>query len=506
MDKKGIQDSSESSPYFAVDKSCVITGRVVDAESGVKSFILNDSIEVPVKNDGTFTININLLPNTKTKITLSAIDNVGNKATELKAIQNDNTPPQVTVSNPANTSASNIYWIYASGQTSSTIKGSVSDVGIGVDKIIVTDPKGNKKQATISGSSYSISVPVYLDASKYTITAYDKLGNSKSINCYLEVSKYVLYVNPNGGKYDNSSATKAYGFEPVTSSYSKTYNYTGDIQTFTAPYSGYYYIEACGGRGGDDSASGGKGGYVKGYTYIEKGTTLYVCCGVRGGDSRQYKNGTYYNGNGAASLGGGVSGDGGGATSITTTLRGNGQLTNYSTYRNEVLIVAGGGGGGSISESGIGGEDLYCYTPSNSSGFGQLIIGPGNKNNGAFAQGSDCNIDGGGGGGGWIGGRMGRDSDPATGSGGGASFINTAKNCIVVGLTAGYNDSNGWTKFTYVTGSAALKVPTRPGYTFIGWEITGNVASQTQDKYGFGTTMVTFNQGVTNAKAIWRKN
>ena len=61
---------------------------------------------------------------------------------------------------------------------------------------------------------------------------------------------------------------------------SKTFNYIGEVQTYTAPYDGWYKLEAWGASGGGPLA--GKGGYTSGLTYLEAGTELYIYVGEDG--------------------------------------------------------------------------------------------------------------------------------------------------------------------------------------------------------------------------------
>lgn len=74
-----------------------------------------------------------------------------------------------------------------------------------------------------------------------------------------------------------------------------TYNYTGDVQTFTAPADGVYTLEAWGASGGDGyddsvdrgntSSVAGNGGYSKGNISLKKGQKIYVFVGGAAGGS-----------------------------------------------------------------------------------------------------------------------------------------------------------------------------------------------------------------------------
>lgn len=131
---------------------------------------------------------------------------------------------------------------------------------------------------------------------------------------------------------------------PVTN-----FDYTGGVQTYTAPVSGTYKLEVWGAQGGSAYGTGGFGGYSQGLVTLEKGKNLYVSVGghnnITGTTSATYNGG----GQGWAWTDSGVYvSSGGGATSIQTSLIDNGEIEKYSSNQNDVLIVAGGGGGGAL--------------------------------------------------------------------------------------------------------------------------------------------------------------
>ena len=201
------------------------------------------------------------------------------------------------------------------------------------------------------------------------------------------------------------------------------------------PVSGEYKLECWGASG----VNGGNGGYSSGNKIASLKTTVYICVG----GSRNYYNNqigtlkSFYMGGQA----------GGGATSITTTNRG--ELKNFKSYQNEVLLVAGGGGGCEWNGTGGAGGGLtgmsgsktaslgtgalsnsYGTGGSQSSGginqIGQYTVGTQYKADfgvgGIASQASDGDF-GAQGGGGWYGGG---GSCFAGAAGGGSSHGNTS--------------------------------------------------------------------------------
>ena len=122
----------------------------------------------------------------------------------------------------------------------------------------------------------------------------------------------------------------------------KYFNYTGDVQTFTAPVDGEYTLEVGGAQGGAaDYAkglglSGGKGGVSTGKVTLKKGEVLNIYVGQKGLPTSKA-----FNGGGCGTLSGAfvrdrrTDGGGGGATDIRKD----------GTGLNNRIIVAGGGGG-----------------------------------------------------------------------------------------------------------------------------------------------------------------
>ncbi len=150
-----------------------------------------------------------------------------------------------------------------------------------------------------------------------------------------------------------------------------TFNYTGEVQTFTALATGYYTLQCYGAQGGYSSSGlGGKGGLSQLTYYLTQGDVLYIYVGGQGGCIDDYSghpeggeggwNGGGKGGNGVQHQGQGTyysgGGGGGGATHIATSAIGpiTGS-TDFTANHTDLLLIAGGGGGGLSWGSNAGG-------------------------------------------------------------------------------------------------------------------------------------------------------
>ena len=101
--------------------------------------------------------------------------------------------------------------------------------------------------------------------------------------------------------------------------YDASFDYTGDVQTFTVPYTGTYKIELWGAQGnGTSSYPGGKGGYTSGNISLSKNEKLYIYVGSQAG----------YNGGGSQL--GSLGYSGGGATDVRLT---SGTWSNFDSLK-----------------------------------------------------------------------------------------------------------------------------------------------------------------------------
>lgn len=143
------------------------------------------------------------------------------------------------------------------------------------------------------------------------------------------------------------------------------YGCTGNVQTYTAPYSGKFKIEAWGAQGGQGANkstayAGGYGAYTAGEIELVAGDVLYLYVGCQapahnwastdlsaGGWNGGGAGGFYSNGNSSYAAGGG-----GGASdvalvqsAVTTDSQGR-TVRTLESYASRIMVAAGGGGGG----------------------------------------------------------------------------------------------------------------------------------------------------------------
>lgn len=267
----------------------------------------------------------------------------------------------------------------------------------------------------------------------------EQQGNSQLYNLtYTDADsankQYKVWQSTDGRNWYPAALAENGGSSP-----SYLYQYTGGVQEFTAPFSAYWKLETFGAGGSYGQGGGGSaGGYATGAVYLNKGEKVYIAVGGKGEPTARpgIHDNSYvihpggWNGGGDAQRGG--SGGAGGATSITTTNRG--ELKNFESHKNEVLLIAGGGAGGGAWDytseglrdkigrgGGLTGEEgADSREASNTRGTGGTQTSAGR--NGSFGQGGSGPNSGGGG---WYGGGSATGSH-ATG-GGGSSYYNTSK-------------------------------------------------------------------------------
>lgn len=186
------------------------------------------------------------------------------------------------------------------------------------------------------------------------LTIIDSKYDENSAQYAADLAEYQEYA----GLCDGCSPSAEYILDH---SLETKFEYTGNEQTFTAPYTGDYEIEVWGAQGGNakrnnsTSYTGGYGSYSKGTVHLNKNDVLYINIGGSGTTctNRNCTAAGGYNGGGSSygfnqcdtnvNLG-----SGGGATHIATS---SGKLYELVDDTNSILIVAGGGGGASYCNS-----------------------------------------------------------------------------------------------------------------------------------------------------------
>ncbi len=267
-----------------------------------------------------------------------------------------------------------------------TINGTKCEKTIGVN-----EPYGNLPSVTINGEV----VVWYSD---------NKLYNNKATTD----TKYTMRQNT------------IYKSTPNSVLVSHTFNYTGNVQTFTAPTTGTYKLETWGAQGG--GTQGGFGGYSVGYVSLNKNDTLYI-----------YIGGTTTNGTGGYNGGGSVTDNvygGGGATHIAKS---SGLLSSLINNINSILIVsAGGGGEGNGYAGGSGGGNTGVNGTGDDPGSAGTQTASGTNSGGCGGNTGSFGIGGsgswhseslGGGGGGYYGGASGGGNNNNGSGGGGSGYI-----------------------------------------------------------------------------------
>ena len=299
---------------------------------------------------------------------------------------------------------------------------------------------------------------VFLNGNTYTYSAQDQsiyLNDSIKIadnieNCSFSVGdvdskkKITVTASINGTRRVTEYIISPEIIEDVLVNFA----YTGEYQTFTAPYTGIYKVELWGAQGGSYSSTyyGGLGGYTRGLIKLNANETLLVYVGSAGVNQTEGYNG------GGKGIDGTYGNGGGGATDIRTD----------TSILSRIMVAGGGGGatdrgqnygsgsggagGGLIGISGVstahtqnygygigkGGEQssggLMYWTDLGASGTttGNYSSWSSFSNvAGTFAQGGTLAA---GGGGGYYGGA----ASAHGGAGGGSSFISGHNGCNAI--------------------------------------------------------------------------
>ena len=340
----------------------------------------------------------------------------------------------------------------------------------------------------ISGASYAVTnidtTPPVITVNPINVTIYqgsnyvdsgisaidDMLGNitssiitTGSVNVN-QPGTYILTYNVSD-LAGNEAVTKTRTIEVIQTIYN--FNYTGNSQTFSVPYSGNYKIELWGAQGGGDSTAG-KGSYTTGNISLSSGINIYVYVG-EAGMSGNYKsdetitNETYptFNGGGAGGLAGGpyfandtlyrytYGSSGGGATDVRLA---GGNWDESNSLKTRIMVAAGSAGATATNNldngngvagglTGYTGNTMTAYPDNGGIGATQnsgYMFGKGqNGGNGPQTGGTGFGYCHGhhGGGGGYYGGFGGISTGGSCyriGGGGGSSFISGHTGCNAI--------------------------------------------------------------------------
>ena len=298
--------------------------------------------------------------------------------------------------------------------------------------------------------------------------SYTETSNTSITWTASSAGTYYVWVKDTVGNKSNASFTiVSTAFCAYNAGQTWNYGYTGGVQSFSTPCNGTYKLEVWGAQGG---YNGGYGGYSNGTKSLSKTNIVYIVVGGQGNTISYSSTPSYggYNGggNGGDTQGIRHNGGGGGATHMSTTNRG--ILSNYNSYRGEVLLVAGGGGGsggwepnsytirrggtgggssGGNGEANLGASSAYGRGASqSSSGIGGTFGAGGSYPNYSVtsSSGSVLIYGIGGGGGGWYGGGI----DDSSGGGGGSGYIGGVSGGS---MQNGARSGNGYARITLIS-------------------------------------------------------
>lgn len=238
----------------------------------------------------------------------------------------------------------------------------------------------NTKQTVRASNAFSGNIPCSSKITAYryfqivkpstdvSFKASDESGNPRS--AWGTHTSYTFNVAQNAAELKSITTDADFYY------LARKYDCTKNVETFTALEDGAYTLECWGAQGanfdnGYVKLTGGKGGYARGMYKMNNGNSIFICVG---GFQNGYNNKIPGVGNPGPI--------GGGATSITTTNKG--ELSNFNLFRSEVLLVAGGGGAQDAGENspfpvaGVGGGlDGGDASGSGCNGGGARQGGPG---------------------------------------------------------------------------------------------------------------------------------
>jgi|GEM_PF-1753173 len=321
-----------------------------------------------------------------------------------------------------------------------------SEVSMSISKKYMLDPTLNITKLTATTWDGNLSI------TDNTVKEYIPSITAADGTKYIIVEGKLVYIGDNSNEIDWIANSK-------TIQIMSKFNYTGSVQTFTAPIAGTYTLEVWGASGGGDTnqilgSHKGLGGYSKGSVSLTLGQSIYIYVGGQGtAATNDTGTGGGWNGGGHGGHGGDFGAGwygfgGGGATDIRTT---NGLWNDSISLASRIIVAGGGGGADNLGGIPGGGDDGTGGSGGGLSGGdaridGVFSIGTGaTQIVGTLGKGQDVTTatDTGGGGSGYRGGFV---TNNCNGGGGGGSGY-------IAGVTSGttqngFNDGNGYVKIT----------------------------------------------------------
>lgn len=187
------------------------------------------------------------------------------------------------------------------------------------------------------------SMTTYMDPEKDNQVIHFYVNNSPNWTGTLTQFKICIPAESDKN-YGNSINYSSISFELAPPS-DTDFAYTGNVQSYTVPVSGYYQIEAWGASGGNSVANststastGGNGGYSRGIVKLDAGQKLYFYVGGQGKLASTAGTGGGYNGGGNAGLN---AYGGGGMTHVSTSGTDSIRTTSTVTSTTQTLYPAG---------------------------------------------------------------------------------------------------------------------------------------------------------------------
>lgn len=265
-----------------------------------------------------------------------------------------------------------------------------------------------------SPKSLSCTIPAHTESGAYDVIVHSANGSSPSDSggghegyTYLP-NPTITNISPSTGPGSGGTEVTITGTNfTIPSSDPIYFTACGMPQTFTAPVTGLYTIEAWGGQGFNNDATGltlnGKGGYAKGDISLSAGQRIFPYVGCAGTRTTGGWNG---GGDAITSYAAPTGNAGGGATDFRLIRATN--PTDYTSLMSRVLVA--GGGGGTITSPTSRADHSAAGTESNyggrQGGIGTASVTPCSQ--AGFGFGASCDLGANnsysGGGGGWYGG------------------------------------------------------------------------------------------------------